>query len=47
MDAGARAVLRLARSVLTELDVDLVLGQVLEASRDLTQCEVRGARRAR
>ena len=37
MDAGARAVLRLARSVLTELDVDLVLGQVLEASRDLTQ----------
>jgi signal transduction histidine kinase len=39
MDAGTRAVLRLARSVLGELDVDLVLGQVLEASRNLTQAK--------
>jgi signal transduction histidine kinase len=39
MDAGTRAVLRLARSVLGELTVDLVLGRVLEASRDLTRAK--------
>ena len=39
MDAGTRAVLRLARSVLGELNVDLVLGRVLEASRDLTRAK--------
>ena len=39
MDAGTRAVLRLARSVLGELNMDLVLGRVLEASRDLTHAK--------
>jgi len=36
MDPGTRSLLSLARSVLGELDVDVVLGRVLQASRDLT-----------
>jgi signal transduction histidine kinase len=36
MDPGMGALLRLARSVLDELDVDVVLERVLEASRELT-----------
>jgi signal transduction histidine kinase len=36
LDQGTRAVLSLARTVLGELNVDLVLERVLEASRDLT-----------
>jgi signal transduction histidine kinase len=39
MDQGTRAVLSLARSVLGELDVELVLERVLEASRELTQAK--------
>ena len=39
MDQGTRSVLSLARSVLGELDVDLVLERVLEASRDLTDAK--------
>jgi signal transduction histidine kinase len=36
MDQAARGVLDIARSVLTELDVDLVLNRVLESARELT-----------
>jgi GAF domain-containing protein len=36
MDDGARAVLSVARSVLEDLDVDVVLERVLESARDLT-----------
>jgi GAF domain-containing protein len=36
MDRGTRAVLSLAQSVLGQVNVDLVLTRVLEASRDLT-----------
>ncbi len=39
MDRGTRSVLSLARRVLGELDVDLVLERVLEASRDLTDAK--------
>jgi len=39
MDQGTRAVLSLARSVLGELNVDVVLGRVLQASRDLTRAK--------
>ena len=39
MDPGAQSVLSLARSVLGEPDVDLVLERVLEASRDLTDAK--------
>ena len=39
MDQGTRSVLSLARTVLGELDVDLVLERVLEASRDLTDAK--------
>ena len=39
VDPGTRSVLRLARSVLGELDVDAVLERVLEASRDLTDAK--------
>jgi signal transduction histidine kinase len=39
MDQGTRSVLSLARSVLGELDVDLVLERVLEAGRDLTDAK--------
>ncbi len=36
MEHATRAVLRLARTVLEELDVEVVLGRVLEAARELT-----------
>ena len=36
MDLGTQVVLSLARSVLGELDVEVVLARVLEAARDLT-----------
>lgn len=36
MDQTARGVLNIARSVLAELDVDLVLNRVLESARELT-----------
>jgi signal transduction histidine kinase len=36
MDQTARGVLDIARSVLTELDVDLLLNRVLESARELT-----------
>ena len=39
MDQGTRSVLSLARTVLGELDVDLVLERVLKASRDLTDAK--------
>ena len=39
MDPGARAVLSLAKNVLEEVDIDLVLARVLEASRDLTDAK--------
>ena len=39
MDPGTRSLLSLARSVLGELDVDVVLERVLQASRDLTDAK--------
>ena len=39
MDPGTRSVFSLARSVLGELDLDVVLERVLEASRDLTDAK--------
>jgi len=39
MDPRTRAVLSLARSVLGELDFDLVIERVLQASRDLTDAK--------
>ncbi len=36
MDQGSRQVLRVARSVLEQLDVEIVLSRVLEAARELT-----------
>ena len=39
VDPGTRSVLSLARSVLGELDVDVVIERVLGASRDLTDAK--------
>jgi signal transduction histidine kinase len=37
MDRGARGILEVARSVLSELDLDVVLERVLEAAQELTE----------
>lgn len=36
MDRTARTLLQLARRILSELDLDALLGRVLQASRELT-----------